>query len=158
MSLRCETPCDYGECPYDAMYNHDCEYWCGADEPQDNPSDLYDEEDETEIIRTYDLERDGEIVTLIFERSTYKANNRLSITLLNAEDWEDYADVTKNIIDIPLSNPNCAFLNCNDEPWLEEWLISLGVAKPTGHVAGRYYPEYEFDAEFLEKSCVKWGD
>lgn len=37
MSLRCSTPCDFGECPYNAEYNQDCEYWCGADEPQDDP-------------------------------------------------------------------------------------------------------------------------
>ena len=35
MSLRRETPCDFGVCPYDAQYNRDCEYWCGADEPED---------------------------------------------------------------------------------------------------------------------------
>lgn len=24
-----ETPCDWGECPYDANYSEDCRYWCG---------------------------------------------------------------------------------------------------------------------------------
>lgn len=38
MSLRKNTPCDCdGICPYDALYGHDCEYWCGAEEPQDCP-------------------------------------------------------------------------------------------------------------------------
>lgn len=41
MSIRCNTPCDYGECPYDAQYSHDCEYWCGAEEPADD----YEEEE-----------------------------------------------------------------------------------------------------------------
>lgn len=35
MSLRKETPCDYGECPYDAETNSTCEYWCGEEEPED---------------------------------------------------------------------------------------------------------------------------
>lgn len=35
MSLREETPCDFGECPYNAEYSRDCEYWCGADEPDE---------------------------------------------------------------------------------------------------------------------------
>lgn len=35
MALRRETPCDFGECPYNAEYHHDCEWWCGADEPED---------------------------------------------------------------------------------------------------------------------------
>ena len=40
MSLRKNTPCDCdGICPYDATYGHDCEYWCGAEEPQDYPDD-----------------------------------------------------------------------------------------------------------------------
>ena len=45
MSLKQITPCDcVGLCPYDAEYNHDCEYWCGADEPEDYPED-YDQEE-----------------------------------------------------------------------------------------------------------------
>ena len=37
MSLRRETPCDFGPCPYDSETNDSCEYWCGADEPEDYP-------------------------------------------------------------------------------------------------------------------------
>ena len=33
--MKHETPCDWGECPYNAEYNCDCEYWCGEEEPQD---------------------------------------------------------------------------------------------------------------------------
>lgn len=39
MSLRRETPCDFGPCPYDSETNDSCEYWCGADEPEDNPTE-----------------------------------------------------------------------------------------------------------------------
>lgn len=43
MSIRKNTPCDCdGICPYDAEYNRDCEYWCGADEPQDDPEEWDD--------------------------------------------------------------------------------------------------------------------
>jgi len=49
MSLRRNCPCDLdGICPYEDMhsgYMNSCEYWCGADEPQDNPSDWYEEEE-----------------------------------------------------------------------------------------------------------------
>ena len=45
MSLRCTTPCDYGDCPYDACYNRDCEAWCGEYEPQDDPEIWEDEEE-----------------------------------------------------------------------------------------------------------------
>lgn len=37
MSLKRYTPCDTeGHCPYDASYNCDCEWYCGADEPEDD--------------------------------------------------------------------------------------------------------------------------
>ena len=58
MSLRRETPCDFGPCPYDAEQYCSCEYWCGADEPQDYPEiDFFPDEDETwnEIQRSEQL-------------------------------------------------------------------------------------------------------
>ena len=37
MSLKRNTPCNTeGHCPYDASYNCDCEWYCGADEPEDD--------------------------------------------------------------------------------------------------------------------------
>lgn len=44
MSLRFETPCDFGPCPYDAEYSSTCEYYCGADEPEDCEDYYYDDE------------------------------------------------------------------------------------------------------------------
>ena len=45
MSLKRETPCDFGECPYMATCHMDCEYWCGADEPVDIPEEWEEDED-----------------------------------------------------------------------------------------------------------------
>ncbi len=40
MSLRKDTPCDVdGICPYESGEYCSCEYWCGADEPQDDPEE-----------------------------------------------------------------------------------------------------------------------
>lgn len=40
-----ETPCDWGECPYDAMYSEDCRYYCGlgvdADSYPDENEEVY---------------------------------------------------------------------------------------------------------------------
>ena len=45
MSIRRNTPCDLdGVCPYHAEYNCDCEYWCGAEEPEDRPETWEEEE------------------------------------------------------------------------------------------------------------------
>lgn len=41
MSLRKETPCDFGPCPYDAMYSCTCDYYCSEEEPED-----YNEDDD----------------------------------------------------------------------------------------------------------------
>ena len=56
MSLRKETPCDHGECPYNAEYYYTCEYWCGAEEPEDYPEDDYDypEDDYEQIVDDYE--------------------------------------------------------------------------------------------------------
>jgi hypothetical protein len=63
MSIKRETPCDFGPCPYDAEYSHDCEWWCGAEEPQDDfDEEFYDddceeaESDYENELREYDLE------------------------------------------------------------------------------------------------------
>ena len=46
MSLRRETPCDFEPftCPYNAEYSSTCEYYCGAEEPEDIPDIDEDEE------------------------------------------------------------------------------------------------------------------
>lgn len=36
MSIKLETPCDFGPCPYEAGNWASCEYWCGS-EPDDYP-------------------------------------------------------------------------------------------------------------------------
>ena len=41
-----ETPCDYGECPYDAMYGESCRVYCGLGVDEDSPEDDYEEYDE----------------------------------------------------------------------------------------------------------------
>ena len=48
MSLRRETPCDFGPCPYNATYFNTCEWYCGADEPSDDYYGDWEEESEVE--------------------------------------------------------------------------------------------------------------
>lgn len=31
-----ETPCDWGDCPYNAMYIEDCRYYCGLGVDEDS--------------------------------------------------------------------------------------------------------------------------
>lgn len=47
-----ETPCDYGECPYDAMYIEACRVYCGlgvdvaCDEDEFDDDDFYEPTEE----------------------------------------------------------------------------------------------------------------
>ena len=45
MSLKLSTPCDEPPyiCPYGAEYSSHCEWWCGADEPEDNQKEPDDD-------------------------------------------------------------------------------------------------------------------
>ena len=64
MSLRKETPCDFGPCPYDAEYYYTCEYWCGAEEPEDyndfadylDVDIVYDEEDVQRVFFFFEVQ------------------------------------------------------------------------------------------------------
>lgn len=38
------TPCDYGECPYDAMYGETCRVYCGLGVDEDEEEYYEDEE------------------------------------------------------------------------------------------------------------------
>ena len=59
MSLKSHCPCDEKDaegnhnCPYGAEYNGDCEYWCGAEEPSDDPSDWEENRDDEETAEDY---------------------------------------------------------------------------------------------------------
>lgn len=47
MSLHKNTPCDLnGVCPYESEGYCSCEYWCGADEPQDDPEQWEGDDDD----------------------------------------------------------------------------------------------------------------
>lgn len=40
--MKRETPCDYGECPYNAQYSEDCRVFCGLGVDEDEPDEDYD--------------------------------------------------------------------------------------------------------------------
>jgi hypothetical protein len=50
MSLLNNCPCDLdGVCPYESDSWGSCEYWCGSEEPQDEPDEwFYDDESESQ--------------------------------------------------------------------------------------------------------------
>ena len=53
------TPCDYGECPYDAQYSEACRVYCGlgVDEACDEDEFDYDDDEECSGYTDEDFER-----------------------------------------------------------------------------------------------------
>lgn len=64
--------------------------------------------------------------------------------LRNGEPW---SDITVNIPGHSISD-DTAFIDTNNNPWAEEFLVENGIAKPTGLTARSgycIYPLYKFD-------------
>ncbi len=79
MSVRKNCPCDLdGVCPYESENWGSCEYWCGADEPQDEPDEWFFEEDEesgegfwirsTEKVKAFPEEKEESWIVVLDER------------------------------------------------------------------------------------------
>lgn len=81
MTLRKETPCDFGECPYDAVYHTTCDFYCSAEEPEE----IWEEECE-EADWERDLERIQE-----WERTCAKDMEELLYEY--EEDYEEPLDI-----------------------------------------------------------------
>lgn len=84
MALKCNTPCDAdGVCPYGAKFdgNVDCEFFCGENEPQDNPAIWDDGEDISENSTT---EYGDEPTTEYSENSKEEKAMTINLTICGA--------------------------------------------------------------------------
>lgn len=79
MSLRKETPCDFGECPYDAVYHTTCDWYCSEEEPEEDYEEWYEDGSDWER----DLERTQE-----WERTCAKEMEKLLYEY--EEDYEEW--------------------------------------------------------------------
>lgn len=84
----------------------------------------------------------------------YNDNSRLAVQAFE-EDGVPFAVLTVNIPGETLSGDNdkFAFIDTNNIPGADKFLIENGLAKPTGY-HGRsgycFYPEFKFDLEKLK--------
>lgn len=101
-------------------------------------------------VKIYDFNLFGTIYRVRPFREKYSNNKRLAVRLADVDDGSPFAVITVNI-NYPLSdnsNPALAFVDTNNLPMAADWLVSTGLAKPTGHIGySGYcsYPEFEFD-------------
>lgn len=80
MTIRTNTPCDIdGICPYAAEFSCSCEYWCGAEEPEDDP---VFEEYSSELNYDSDLE---------LEAAGFSVEHRWVITYID-DDGREHAE------------------------------------------------------------------
>lgn len=88
--------------------------------------------------------------------NTYGNNNSLYVGMTTVEDGfpEPYGDVTVNLLSsVP---PYCAFVDTNNMPELEEFLVKNGIAGFTGLMQKSgycSYPLYQFNAEKMRGLC-----
>lgn len=106
-------------------------------------------------IREYGLKMDspweeGGFYNLVPVRESYRHNGNLAVTMLDVDNLEEFAMVTKNgpfALSDPY-DPTLALLDTNNCPWAAKLFEDSGVAKPTGHtIRSGYceYQEYRFD-------------
>ena len=99
----------------------------------------------------------GESVSVAFITDAY-ANNNLYVGLADCgEDFYPLLDITVNLDEICPSD--CAFVDTENNPGIDNWLMTNGIAEPTGNwaVSGFcIYPEFRFNMEKVreyEKDC-----
>lgn len=88
--------------------------------------------------------------------SRYAVNDRLAVSLIDGEGCL-YAVISKNLVDSEVFNEYCAFVDTNNLPEIEDWLVRNNLAKPTCRWADSgfcRYPEYNFKnlLEEIERS------
>lgn len=116
-----------------------------------------EQEQEEKVEKTLELKTRFRITqNVMLEVSTYADSNSLYVGMTMMEDgfWEPYGNVTVNL-SIPVP-PYCAFVDTNNMPELEDFLVKNGLAKFTGlEQKSGYcsYPLYLFHAEKMRELC-----
>ena len=102
--------------------------------------------------KVYDFDLFGTVYHVRPYREKYFINKRLAVKLEDVDDGSPFAVVTVNL-NYPLSDnssPELAFVDTNNLPMISDWLVSTGLAVPTGHIGYSgycLYPEFKFDLE-----------
>ena len=106
----------------------------------------------------YPLEFYGEMYGLSLFVTEYTSNGRLAIILID-QDGEDFADMTVNLPGERCPE-GCAFVDTNNSPWLEEFIVWNGLGEFTGaygYSGFCSYPQYRFYPSVIARSCGRMG-
>ena len=101
----------------------------------------------------YPLEFYGEMYGLSLCVTEYTNNGRLAIIRID-QDGDDFADMTVNLPGERCPE-GCAFVDTNDSPWLEEFIVRNGLGEFTGacgYSGFCSYPQYRFYHQAISRS------
>lgn len=100
----------------------------------------------TLIVRDGDRKR-----SVFFQISRYANNNNLYVGVFECGDEPELLfDATVNLDE--RCEPNCSFVDVNNCPGIDMWLMHHGIAEPTMRWEGSgfcVYPEFRFDMDKL---------
>lgn len=126
-------------------------------EPETGQTEEKEQRQEEETVGTLELKTHfGTTENVTLTVNTYADSKSLYVGMTTAEDGfpEPYGDVTVNLLSsVP---PYCAFVDTNNMPELEDFLVENGIAEFTGiQQKSGYctYPLYLFDAEKMRGLC-----
>ena len=74
-------------------------------------------------------------------RSFYTVGNRVALSLLTSD-----GEPSVNLMNEAISNEDCFFVDTNNAPFAEKFILDNNIAKPTGkigHSGYCSYPEYQ---------------
>lgn len=105
----------------------------------------------------YTLDTDFGSYTVRLRKSTYVENNSLAIIVDSWDDefefWEQFCIITVNLSN-GMATDTRAFIDTNNCPFAEKFLVDNNIASPTGRVAQSgwcTYPLYQFKEDVLNK-------
>ena len=88
-------------------------------------------------------------------RDTYVNNGSLAVFLKN-EKGEGITVITVNIeVSDYIGDEQCAYVDTNNYPWVEKFLVKNNIAQPTGEIGCSGfcgYPLYRFDLNKLKEA------
>ena len=89
----------------------------------------------------------GKTMTGYFTIHKYWYNGRTCVKIrakekLSEDFFEPYCDVSVNLPFADLESDNLIFIDVNNAPWLEEFMISNGFGMPTGRIRTSGFVNY----------------
>ena len=101
-----------------------------------------------ETSKKYEINGPNGIVSVIVEFEEYPTTSAISVSLYSADSCELYSVITVNLPESAFLPYGTQYVDINNNPQIEKWLIRNNLARPTGmvgHSGFCSYPAYAFN-------------